>query len=291
MSSNFVQNATLRSVGLGAYRLYAQAMFWRTGPKVMINSIPKAGTHLLTTYVQNSPSLMDAHLHIQRWDVLKLPTGAPTESWDRVSLRDDRLHKLLRTVRGGQIVTGHLYYLAAANEVFASQGFRVVNLVRNPRDMLVSRLHYILGLKRHHLHHALADQYPDGKSRLKALIVGPDAGKDNVGGLFRPYRTMLEGFVGWTDAPDVLTLRYEDLVGAKGGGDRKVQEASLSRFFEHVGQPMSHEKIAEIIDEGAAQKSATLRKGRIGDWRETFDDEIEALFQAEVGDVAKALGY
>ena len=48
MSKNFVQNALLRQSLLTAYRGYARAQFWRSGPRIFVNSIPKAGTHLLT---------------------------------------------------------------------------------------------------------------------------------------------------------------------------------------------------------------------------------------------------
>ena len=81
MSKNFVQNALLRKSLLTAYRGYARAQIWRSGPRIFVNSIPKAGTHLLTAELEKFPQLQNSRLHIQAHKV-----NAATASADFKSL-------------------------------------------------------------------------------------------------------------------------------------------------------------------------------------------------------------
>ncbi len=37
--------------------------------------------------------------------------------------------------------------------------------------------------------------------------------------------------------------------------------------------------------------SATFRKGKIGSWREEFDDEIKVAFKRSAGEFLTSLGY
>jgi len=271
MSKNFVQSALARDSAIKLYRMYARAQFWRTGQRVFLNSLPKAGTHLLVAMLQLVPGIMNSRLHVPTREVIRRsPSGAELERSSFI--------RQLRTIRNGQIATAHLPYLPAIPELLSDQKFAIVNLVRSPRDMLVSRYFYIMGLRRHRLHDHLRLNYADKKSRIMALIVGPKPGEDDFGGLFRPYSELFREFAEWSKCEAVLTLHYEDLVGAKGGGTDERQLVALSVLCKELNLPIGGERLQCEWKSVQNRPSATLRKGHIGDWTNHFDAEIEAAF-------------
>ncbi|MCR6673599.1 hypothetical protein [Devosia ginsengisoli] len=109
--------------------------------------------------LETAPGIMNARLHIER------PASQTGTEIDAAALK-----RQLASIRGGQVATAHLPYIVSIAGLIANEGFRTVNLIRSPRDMLISRYFYIVGLRRHRLHKHLVETYPDKKSRIIALI-------------------------------------------------------------------------------------------------------------------------
>lgn len=280
MSKNFVQSALVRDAAIGLFRVYAQAQFWRTGPRIFVNSLPKAGTHLLMSMLETVPGIMNSRLHVQTRSI-------GTRTADGLEYDPIKLGKQLASIRNGQVVSAHFPFATGLDRAISEAGFRSLNLVRSPRDMLVSRYFYIKGLRRHRLNAHLTEHYPDKKSMLMALIEGPKAGEDNIDGRFRPYADLFRVNSGWLSAKDVLTVRYEDLVGGRGGGSDERQLSALSEIAQHLGLPTTGIDIQNSWKNIEHRGTATLRKGRIGDWVNHFDREIEDFFQQHLGEVEK----
>jgi hypothetical protein len=86
-------------------------------------------------------------------------------------------------------------------------------------------------------------------------------------------------------------VRFEDLVGPMGGGSLESQLKTLKLIAEHVGMIIEDEKLLKIAKRIYYKKSRTYRRGEIGGWKETFDDEIKTLFKKEHGELLVNLGY
>lgn len=280
MSKNFIQSGLARDATIGLFRIYAQMQFWRTGPRILVNSLPKAGTHLLMGMLEIVPGIMNSRLHIPTRSIGNRTT-------EGLELDEIKLKNQLRTVRNGQVVSAHFPFAPGMDKAITDSGFHVVNLVRSPRDMLVSRYFYIAGLRRHPLHSHLTSTYPDKKSMLIALIEGPKPGEDTIGGRFRPYANLFYVNDAWRTAKGVLTVRYEDLVGNRGGGNDERQLVALSNISRHLRLPIGGERMQSAWKAVEQQRTATLRKGVIGDWVNHFDNDIEEVFQRHLGDLMR----
>ena len=53
----------------------------------------------------------------------------------------------------------------------------------------------------------------------------------------------------------------------------------------------SFERLSRGRSRGEEDRASHFRKGVVGDWRTTFDDAAERAFEAEAGDLLRALGY
>ena len=146
MSNNFIQNSTLRWLGLTALRTRARVDCFRSGPRVFVNSLPKSGTHLLTAMLALREELKHSYLHI--------PTVAVNKSLHDQDFELDypRMSKYVRSVRQGQFFSSHLPYANDVVSLMDDAQIKIVNVIRDPRDILLSRLHYVKCLKRQSLH-------------------------------------------------------------------------------------------------------------------------------------------
>jgi hypothetical protein len=251
MSRHFVQNARLRAAMLAGYRVWARAQVWRSGPRIFVNSLPKAGTHLLTAELARFAGLQNSGLHLE---------GA------RIG-----------------VFSAHLYWTQELEDAISDSGAATLFMIRDPRDILLSRMHYILGLRRHRLHDFLGQRFDNAADRLRVLVSG-----NATEPFIRPMRTDLASFARWIERPGVLTVRFEDLVGERGGGSERAKRAALEAIAHHCGLDPSG--LAEQAASGAGA-TPTLRKGQIGGWRSELPGEVVDAVDRECGDLLAAMGY
>jgi hypothetical protein len=94
---------------------------------------------------------------------------------------------------------------------------------------------------------------------------------------------------------DVMLVRYEDLVAAH-------NFEVFKKLFSHLDIRMPDRVLADLINaysfkrlsgrkRGRENRQSHLRKGKSGDWRNHFDDEIEREFQKVTGDLVERAGY
>lgn len=239
-----------------------------SAPAVVSNSLPKAGTHLLERALCLHPRI---YRSLRR-----------TVHDRRVRSMGD-LGDLVPRMRPGELLVTHLSY-NTGREMVLSQGTAAgLFLIRDPRDIVISQAHYVVKNDRHPHHHTLS-QVDEFQQRLRTVIVGdPDRGMPSL-------RSRLEAYAGWLSSSS-LVVRYEDLIGASGGGTAKAQLASLERVFVHIGLEMDQAELESLAGEIFSDASPTFRRGRIYQWREQFDEETTATFNDTVGEFAEIYGY
>jgi hypothetical protein len=252
--------------GLSPAKLRYRA--WDPGaPKVLCVSIPKAGTHLLERAICLHPKLYRKLL--------------PTVSDENVD-RWGGLPGLAAKVRPGQVVAAHLRFHPDYPDVLARHLIRPIILIRDPRDIVVSQVHYVSKRTDHRLH-AVFEELHDVKGRLRLAIAG-DVQRHVVS-----IGDRLDFYAGWLGT--ALVVRFEDLVGPHGGGDRDRQDVTLRSIYGFLGMDVDEGMLARIGERLFSTDSPTFRSGAIGGWRRSFDPELEELFDRTVGDRLRPYGY
>ena len=88
--------------------------------------------------------------------------------------------------------------------------------------------------------------------------------------------------------PAVCKVRYEDLVGPKGGGTRAAQVDAVGRLMRHLDCPGDPGAVAErVYDPG----SWSFHQGRTGAWQDHFTERNLARFRERHGDILEQYGY
>jgi hypothetical protein len=234
-------------------------------PKVLCVSLPKAGTHLVERALCLHPRLYRKIV----------PTLNPANVGQRGGLAG-----LLASLRPGQVLLAHLPFDPSSPELLEREGVKALFVVRDPRDIVVSLAHYIGARGDHPLHSAYAGR--DVRARIELAILGDSEARPPAPSI----ESLLAGFAGWLES-GALVVRFEDLVGERGGGDAGAQARTVDAVYAHLGLESSPELAARTFSD----LSPTFRKGSIGQWREHFDPELEALLEREAGRWMEVYGY
>ncbi|MCB1616312.1 MAG: sulfotransferase domain-containing protein [Pseudomonadales bacterium] len=237
-------------------------------PRVLVNAMPKNGTHLLLSTLANMTGFSDSQAKQVHWGK---------------NNREQALATLEKTLPG-QYSKAHLPFNQRIINFLMEHDFRVLNMQRDPRDNVVSLLFYIRRYQ-HHPFHPVLDGFDDDEA-LMMLINGFE-------GLprFNSIDKRLQNWLGWFDHPYCLTVRFENLIGESGGGSRLQQQQQLVAILSYLGCGCPEDKVSGLAEKIINQKSHSFRKGQIGDWKNHFKAAHSARFKALANDFLLRYGY
>lgn len=249
------------------------------GPVLFGNSFPKSGTHLLTQVLEGFTALgpaVDSGLPpVITFDG---PTGKPRPL--SAILAD------LSRLQPGDVAYGHLHAEPEIQAALCADGMAPYFIYRDPRDVVVSHVHYVTEMEPNHVHHRYySEQLHTFEERLRVSILGLpelDVPFPDIAGRFAPY-------LGWLERPEMLSLRYEDFLAAPQETLGRVLDHATRRGFKsRVERGQAIEILQKHMD---PKRSPTFRSGGAGGWRKHFTPEITALFKQASGDLLTRLGY
>ncbi len=227
---------------------------------IFISSMPKAGTHLLATVMQ------------ELFGEYPVPVRkkVPGEVIDFAQFAS---HPLLM----GHFRAGSVQQNPALQALM--QGRKILILIRDPRDVCNSMLHYLLQSS-HPLHRKVQPllQGLDYSEQIKAVAAGLDASDRS----FKVGRLQAHcgGFIEVAQLlPQACVLRYESFFAGHAS-------ASLATFLE-----LDQDRVANAIDNALRSGSKTKRAGIAFAWRDNFDPALQAFFIVHYGDIIQKLGY
>ena len=225
--------------------------------RILANSLPKNGTHLLLKCLGEIPGYGFSGHEIDWSDPV-------------------RALGILESVRPGEFVKGHIPCFDQAREFVRSHDLLVFNMIRDPRDNVISLVNYLMKHKHHPLHPHYA-RLESNQARILATIRGF---QDEQGEpVIRDIGWRLNNWVGWDNESKVTNLRFESLIGLKGGGDRDAQLREINKILRTLG--ISSSPLVESIAEKAFDsKVHSFRRGRIQGWKSVFTDEHKAAFKS-----------
>jgi len=229
--------------------------------KFILITTPKCGSHLIIHILNEI---------LQKEDQRQLRSVFP-----------DFLHELAIAEKNNTYLSTHQPCTPEAAEYVKSHGYKVIFILRDPRDQLVSLMHYNQRgywpqLPMNHLSHS---------EQITELITGNRFG-------FHCYEESFVDRLGWKDlGPDITYVTtFEKLIGYRGGGSDTQQKQEILNIAEHIGITLSPQD-CERIAKRAYGKGFTFRKGMIGSWKSHFTLDHVELFKLLYGQELIDLGY
>jgi len=244
-----------------------------------------SGLNALHKFAAITPEKTGTHLLTKQLTML---TGMEVRNSWQHSASKETIHKLL-----DQCEENHQYFQMHALDHFhimqclKSRNHRVIYLIRDPRDQLISMLNFIRDKK--WAYGPLRMDMPFGKltydQQIEEMITGSRYGLSVPHSVF----TRRKGWSSWNWA---LTVRFEDLVGPKGGGSKKSQMDALRAIVDHLKLPKTDHELSLVADNSFGKPGEkTFSKGKIGQWKTTFKEHHKSLFKTVFGDELIEMGY
>jgi hypothetical protein len=248
-------------------------------PILIANSFPKSGTHLLTQILKGFTKL--GPFIDSGFEAIRTFEG---ESGKLRKISD--LESELNQLSAGDIAYGHVHAYPEMVRKLNGEGIAHFFIYRDPRDVVVSHVHYVTDINSKHVHHNYyVNELMKFEDRLETSIRGrPDAENPfpNIRGRFEPY-------IDWLDNRGVLTIRFEELISNREKIIEGILEHAIQRGFAFDGD---RQGAIGVLEAGVdARNSPTFRSGKSGVWKESFSPAHKKLFKELSGDLLMRLGY
>ncbi len=240
-------------------------------PCVIANSIPKSGTNLL---IRALYLLHPMHRLLSR------------------TINDsDGINNKILGLKKGQFLAAHLKYSQELEQCFYKNAVKNILMVRDPRDIAVSNYIYITHKDPKHRLHKYFSALKSDQDRLTASIQGIESkllsGEPSSLSLAEHFK----GYLPWKNSSDCLIVRFEDIVGSKGGGDDNVQLETMMGIVEHIGLSILENDVRKAALQIFNPNSRTFVKGQIGTWEDAFEPEHKEMVKNEMNSILITLGY
>lgn len=254
-----------------------------TSPKYLVfcNSYPKSGTHLLYQILYTLPKL-------KKWDDI-----VSVQALCGIMNTSSHIKWKVGSAQNSSIIRSHLMYCEETQEILHKFHCKLIFIYRDLRDVAVSHARWVRKEPRIFLHHHYLnlDSFEEQlMCSIKGLPLGtpfgsnisqPDIGQD------------FSRWLGWINEDTALAIKFEDLVGERGGGLEETRIKTIRDIAHHLEIDLSLKEIESHFSSVGMnpEESHTFRKGRIGGWKEYFKPEHKKAFKQVAGDLLIRLGY
>jgi hypothetical protein len=280
--------------------------------RVLINSLPKSGTHLLAKAVElcgfqehfgtqhpknpipvtplflNYREVRDGMLQqpAERQTDANIPIGTLTPVY-----ADHRtMSEWLAAMPNHSYLIAHIVWTPILAPILAKHQMKQIFIIRDPRAVLASLLSFILDTKGMPKPHFLEADFKalSPAQRLELLLEGGEA--RHAGVTVTPFREIFHGMLAWQQEDHCLFIRFEDLVGVQGGGSTEQQEAAIRRIATHLGKSFDPE-LATRYEQIYNPNARTFRQGSIDGWKQHLDAASIERIQTYCHPLCTAAGY
>ncbi len=235
--------------------------------RVLITSIPKSGTHLLGKTIE----------------------------------------KITRTPIGNSDI--HHTYDRVVHFAKTHPETPILLIVRDLRDVSISYVHHLTNqIKRHpeppfyylfgetrRSNELLAKLIPQWgrisfEEKLTAVLEANDLAPCDIDGFFRVAMELSE-------LPNTVLLKFENIIGPKGGGDLELQYKEIRKIAEVYQVKLTDARVKEIAADlfgpvaSGSRWNVTFRKGKIGEWKNIFNQHQIEVFKKRFNEYLYHFGY
>ena len=265
--------------------------------RVLVNSLPKSGTFLLSRaielfgyknyaemeQVQDTPiyfNYYQAKESLRKESIIATTVAdnnISVGSMSPIYVSPEHFRRWLSVVPSNDYIVGHISCSPALELVLAELNFSHVFIIRDPRAVLVSLLSFILNTRGMSKEHYLQEDFKllSVEQRIDFILNGGYAkiADEQVISFIDIYRSMLA----WREQKDCLLLRFEDLVGVQGGGSEERQQQAVKKIATHLQQDFDS-PIVDSLKKIYNPAAPTFRVGNIDSWKSSLEAEtIERL--------------
>jgi len=254
-------SALVKQLPRWVYRKFATFSDYETHPPILVNSLPKSGTHLLLQIARALPSTRYFGSFIAQAPSITMRLRSQAE----INARIDRIVP-------SEVIGGHLHFTEETAEALKRKNVLHLFIYRDPRDVVISEAHYLAEMNRWHRLHKTFKRVRDKQERIKLAIEGTGLPS------YPRVDKRFNAFLAWQSAKDCLILRYEHLLNPA-TLKRSIYQI-VDAFIRHGGHVCDQQELAiKLINSISPKRSHTFHRGGIARWRQGMskDNQLRML--------------
>lgn len=248
-------------------------------PPIVVNSVPKSGTHLLLQIVLSIPGYTTFGGFI-----------ATTPSMTMQRRSDATLARMISRLAPAEVCGAHLFHSKAVTRALRERGAILLFISRDPRDVFWSEMQYLLRMNRWHRAGRRARRISDADERFLFFLNGQGS---SVGhGFDWPrFSKRVEPYMNWLTEPDTFCCRYEDFVRKDRLNETLDTLAVFIRSRSALARRYENQEIVgRFLSAIQPDTSHTFRSGVPREWQTRLSSgQIKAL-EAEVAELMPLFG-
>lgn len=237
--------------------------------KFVVMTPPKSGTHLLLAAVmlmtkRPYPNYMHDPKHYHSADAFE---RACQRAWDNGKYSDTHFTDF------------------AILQALRKNDWKILTIFRDPRAQILSRVFFS---------QKMWPKFEDAEfTKEKVIEILHDYIQEDIWPWDNKPLLLSDQVVDEREKYNICMVRFEDLVGPKGGGSRERQMKALRTIRDFISADVTEKELRKIAADLFNNQISrfTFRKGQIGEWREYFDDDLMQAYEERFGDYMHRLGY
>jgi len=167
---------------------------------------------------------------------------------------------------------------------------RLLHLIRDPRDVIISAAHYHLTAKEPWLHWRRKEF--GGLSYQQAIARQPTDMARYLFEMSNSARNTIEGMRQWDfGRPNALEYKYEELMGESGLPLMEYAFRHLGFEASEIATCVSVFRQSMLSNSPDTDRKGHVRSGVVQQWRMTYNLTLAEAFIAQFGNVLSQLGY
>jgi len=229
-------------------------------------TVPKSGSHLLHC-------------------TLKLLTDRSRFFYspdDRPNSVEETLQRMNYLNSIGKFEMSHLPFSKKEANYRITLNCKIFTTIRDPRDTLISYVDYVDQGYGMGITGEVRERW-NQMTRDEKIIWALETAK---GG----HRKRFEERLPWGKTPISCIVRFENLVGEKGGGTEEAQQHEIKKIANHIGLDATDEELAEV-GKNLFGWGPTFNVGKVSRWKDEFNQSHIERFKELMGDILINLGY
>jgi hypothetical protein len=105
-----------------------------------------------------------------------------------------------------------------------------------------------------------------------------------------PFSEVYLNMLSWQNDPNCLAVRFEALIGEKGGGSSLQQYETVENIVNYLGYDFDS-KVIDQIETIYNPKARTFRKGSIDSWKSALDSKTLQRIETYCAPICQIAGY
>lgn len=256
----------------------------RCRPIVICNSYPKSGTHLLYQILYSLPGLL-------KWEDI-----VSVQALCGIINTANHIRWKIGSAPDSSIVRAHLMYCEEIKEILRQEQCKVIFIYRDLRDVALSHARWVTKETRIFLHDIYLQQENLDRQlmcSIKGVPIGTPFGSNlsqpDIGQDFLRWK-------GWIEDSNILAVKFEDLIGERGGGSEQKRIEMVEKIVSYLGVNLAPEQIktqfaSSVMNPRESHTFMKGAKGRKGGWKNVFKEVHKEAFKKVAGELLIELGY